>query len=103
MERCRRVSRALIGKTVSWAWGQFAGLFAGKGYESFSAFKKAYGAAGQGMAWHHIVEQNADNIAKFGAEKIHNTKNLIKLRTEKGVFMQIFRDIIHQNRNLLMV
>lgn len=74
----------LIGKTVSWAWGQFAGLFAGKGYESFSAFKKAYGAAGQGMAWHHIVEQNADNIAKFGAEKIHNTKNLIKLPHGKG-------------------
>ena len=74
----------LIGKTVSWAWRQFAGLFAGKGYESFSAFKKAYGAAGQGMAWHHIVEQNADNIAKFGAEKIHNTKNLIKLPHGKG-------------------
>ena len=74
----------LIGKTVSWAWGQFTGLFAGKGYESFSAFKKAYGAAGQGMAWHHIVEQNADNIAKFGAEKIHNTKNLIKLPHGKG-------------------
>lgn len=74
----------LIGKTVSWAWGQFAGLFAGKGYESFSALQKAYGAAGQGMAWHHIVEQNADNIAKFGAEKIHNTKNLIKLPHGKG-------------------
>ena len=74
----------LIGKTVGWAWGKFAGLFAGKGYESFSAFKKAYGAAGQGMAWHHIIEQNADNIAKFGAEKIHNTKNLIKLPHGKG-------------------
>lgn len=36
------------------------------------------------MAWHHIVEQNADNIAKFGAEKIHNTKNLIKLPHGKG-------------------
>lgn len=28
--------------------------------------------------------QNADNIAKFGAEKIHNTNNLIKLPHGKG-------------------
>ena len=74
----------LVGKAVGWAFGRFAGLFAGKGFASFSAFKKAYGAAGQGMAWHHIVEQNADNIARFGAEKIHNTKNLIRLPHGKG-------------------
>jgi len=36
------------------------------------------------MAWHHIVEQNADNIARFGAEKIHNTKNVIRLPHGKG-------------------
>ncbi|MBQ8614992.1 MAG: hypothetical protein IJ415_00255 [Clostridia bacterium] len=29
--------------------------------------------------WHHIVEQNSDNIAKFGAENIHNTGNLVKV------------------------
>ena len=74
----------LIGKTAGWAFGKIAGLFAGKGFESFSAFKRVYGAAGQGMAWHHIVEQNADNIARFGAEKIHNTKNLIRLPHGKG-------------------
>ena len=74
----------LVGKAVGWAFGKFADLFAGKGFASFSAFKKAYGAAGQGMAWHHIVEQNADNIARFGAEKIHNTKNLIRLPHGKG-------------------
>ena len=34
--------------------------------------------------WHHIVAQNADNIAKFGAEKIHNTYNLIKVPDGKG-------------------
>ena len=39
---------------------------------------------GEGYAWHHIVEQNADNIAKFGAERIHNTKNLIRLPNGKG-------------------
>lgn len=26
--------------------------------------------------WHHIVPQSKANIAKFGAEAIHNTKNL---------------------------
>jgi hypothetical protein len=27
--------------------------------------------------WHHIVEQHSANIAKFGAQAIHNTKNLV--------------------------
>jgi hypothetical protein len=49
------------------------------GFSSFNAFKKAYGSAGKGNAWHHIVEQYADNIAKFGANRIHNVNNLIKL------------------------
>lgn len=53
---------------------------AGKGgYSSFNAFKKAYGSAGKGNAWHHIVEQGSDNVSRFGAETIHNTNNLIKL------------------------
>ena len=60
------------------------GNVATKGYKSFSAFKKAYGAAGEGMAWHHIVEQNPSNIAKFGAERIHNINNVIKLPHGKG-------------------
>ena len=51
----------------------------GQGFSSFTAFKRAMGEAGEGLAWHHIVEQHADNIAKFGAEQIHNTSNLIKL------------------------
>lgn len=70
-----------------WAslWKSVKGIFASKkGYESFIAFKKAYGPAGKGMAWHHIVEQNADNIARFGAERIHNTRNLIRLPHGKG-------------------
>lgn len=36
------------------------------------------------MAWHHIVEQNADNLARFGADNIHNTNNLIKLPDTAG-------------------
>lgn len=50
-----------------------------QGFSSFNAFKRAHGAAGKGYAWHHIVEQHSDNVAKFGAESIHNVNNLIKL------------------------
>jgi hypothetical protein len=50
-----------------------------QGFKSFSAFKRAMGRAGDNMEWHHIVEQHESNITKFGAEKIHNTSNLIKL------------------------
>ena len=59
-------------------------LDGGIGFDSFYKFKKEYGAAGGGQAWHHIVEQHADNISKFGAQNIHNTKNLIKLPHGKG-------------------
>ncbi|MEM0942124.1 MAG: hypothetical protein AAGI25_20385, partial [Bacteroidota bacterium] len=48
-------------------------------FKSFSAFKRAMGPAGPGKAWHHIVEQNPANIAKFGAEAIHTMDNMIKL------------------------
>ncbi len=51
----------------------------GTGYKSFDAFKKANGPAGENQAWHHIVEQHSDNIAKFGAENIHNTGNLVNI------------------------
>ncbi|MEM6273496.1 MAG: hypothetical protein AAF998_29090, partial [Bacteroidota bacterium] len=59
-------------------------LDGGTGFDSFYLFKKEYGAAGGGQAWHHIVEQHADNVSKFGAQNIHNTKNLIKLPHGKG-------------------
>jgi RHS repeat-associated protein len=51
----------------------------GRGYSSFNSFKYSEGSAGQGMAWHHIVEQNAANASRFGAQAIHNTNNLIRL------------------------
>lgn len=55
-----------------------------RGFKSFSAFKNAMGSAGKGKAWHHIVEQNPANIAKFGENAIHNTSNLMKLPHGKG-------------------
>ncbi|MBI9069009.1 MAG: hypothetical protein JEZ09_17060 [Salinivirgaceae bacterium] len=53
-------------------------------YNSFSAFKRAMGPAGKGMAWHHVVEQNPSNKATFGPKAIHNTNNIMKLPHGKG-------------------
>ena len=50
-----------------------------EGFKTFREFKNAYGPAGTGYAWHHIVEQTPSNIAKFGPEKIHNINNMIRL------------------------
>lgn len=56
----------------------------GNGYKSFEAFKNAEGKAGDGWAWHHIVNQTTENIEKFGEETIHNTNNLVRLPDNKG-------------------
>ena len=76
------VAGAAAGKAIGLISKSLKG--AGVGFNTFNEFKKVYGSAGDGMAWHHIVEQNADNIARFGAKKIHNTNNLIKLPHGKG-------------------
>jgi len=65
-----------------------ASVAAKGGFSSFNTFKRAYGSAGTGNAWHHIVEQNADNVARFGAENIHNVNNLVKLPHGKGMIHQ---------------
>ncbi len=44
-------------------------------FESFDAFKKAMGSAGEGMEWHHIVEQS--KVDQFGAAAIHSTSNIV--------------------------
>ena len=54
------------------------------GYSSFYQFKKAFGSAGKGNAWHHVVEQNPANLSKFSAKRIHSINNLIKLPNGKG-------------------
>ena len=53
-------------------------------FASFYAFKKSMGSAGRGFAWHHIVEQTPSNIARFGAKRIHNVNNIIKLPNGKN-------------------
>jgi hypothetical protein len=54
------------------------------GYRSFDSFKYHQGRAGIGYAWHHIVSQLPANIAKFGEQAIHNTKNLVRLPDHAG-------------------
>jgi RHS repeat-associated protein len=58
---------------------QTAANTAGRGYRSFSAFKRVEGIAGENQAWHHIVEQTPSNVERFGAINIHNSENLVKL------------------------
>ena len=55
------------------------GKFGGLGYHSFNAFKRAQGKAGDGMQWHHIVEQNPANKARFSPYQLHNVDNLVRI------------------------
>jgi len=66
----------LVGKAIS--------KIGAKGYKSYKDFKEAHGKAGEGMSWHHIVEQNPSNLKKFKPEMLHNTKNITKLPFGKG-------------------
>ena len=50
-----------------------------KGFSSFDAFKRAFGGEGQDRAWHHVVEQHADNVTRFGAESIHTATNMVNI------------------------
>ena len=51
--------------------------------QSYVALKKVIGSArdsiGDGFQWHHIVEQNAENVSTFGQEAIQSTRNIIAL------------------------
>jgi hypothetical protein len=53
------------------------------GFQTFNDFKDAFGAAGKGLAWHHIVEQ-AVNSGRFAREILHNPANLFRLPHGKG-------------------
>ncbi|MFE8598319.1 SitA5 family polymorphic toxin [Archangium violaceum] len=55
-------------------------LFNGhRAWRSHSGITNALGSPGKGKRWHHIVEQHASNIKRFGPEAIHNTENVIPL------------------------
>jgi len=53
-----------------------------RSYRSFEAFKRAEGVAGEGMQWHHIVEQNPYNKTQFSPELLQSTDNLVSIPTE---------------------
>jgi RHS repeat-associated protein len=53
-----------------------------QGFKTFRAFKKFYGAAEEGLQWHHVVEQGGGRVARFGPEAIHNIENLVQVPTE---------------------
>lgn len=53
-----------------------------RSFGSMSSFRRAMGSVGPKMEWHHIVEQTPGNTARFGAEAIHNTKNVIRLNVD---------------------
>jgi hypothetical protein len=50
------------------------GLVAGRSFGSFAALKRSLGPAGEGMAWHHVVEQS--KVDEFGKGAIHNAANV---------------------------
>ena len=52
---------------------------AGQGFNTFNDAKKAFGSAGEGKHWHHIVEQSQIQKSGFDSTQIHNTNNLIAI------------------------
>ena len=55
-----------------------------RGFSSFPQFKRFWGSAGSGRAWHHIVEQTPANVTQFGAEAMHNPSNMVPLAHGQG-------------------
>ena len=51
-------------------------------FKSFDQLKRELGAAGEGKVWHHIVEQRAANVERFGTEAIHNTQNVVPISAD---------------------
>jgi hypothetical protein len=55
---------------------------ASQSFKSFDSLKRSLGPAGEGQVYHHIVEQRAANVQRFGAETIHNTQNVVAVPRE---------------------
>ncbi len=62
-------------------WDDLSGAMAAN-RKAFRQFKAEYGSAGPNMDWHHLVEQNSVNVARFGPAAIQNSTNLIRLNRE---------------------
>jgi RHS repeat-associated protein len=69
---------ALKRDPVGLAFASVGFLPAAHSFSSFGSLKVYLGSAGQGMAWHHIVEQS--QTLEFGAAAINSTANIVKVR-----------------------
>lgn len=78
-------------------------------FNGYNEFKKAYGAAGDGLEWHHIVEQSQALKSGFDLSKINDAQNIVAIdasihRKISGYYSRIvpgtgmsFRDYISKN------
>lgn len=57
------------------------------GYGSFRQLKKVLGDAGEGMEWHHVVEQSQIVKSGFSPQQIHNVDNVLAI--DKTIHRQI--------------
>ena len=48
-------------------------------FDTYKAFKKQYGKAGDGYEWHHIVEQSQVRNGSVMAQDVYSVKNTIRL------------------------
>jgi RHS repeat-associated protein len=48
-------------------------------YKSFSEFKSANGPAGEGMQWHHVVEQSQVERSGFDVSRINSSENVMAI------------------------
>jgi hypothetical protein len=54
-------------------------------FKSFNALKKALGPAGEGKAWHHLVEQSqVGKRAYFAVGDVQNINNVVSVPTGSG-------------------
>jgi hypothetical protein len=53
-----------------------------RGFKSFGKFKEVFGEAGEGRAWHHIVEQSQQS--KFGPDMVQNPQNIAAVAEGAG-------------------
>lgn len=66
-------------------------------FKNFEALKRAYPNT-PGMVWHHIVEQRAANIDRFGAEAIHNMGNVVEVSPDLNSALNAF----YSSKNFLV-
>jgi hypothetical protein len=67
----------LIPSSVGKYGDELIALVGRKGFDTFNQLKKYLGPAGDGMEWHHIVEQGQIIKSGFSPRTIHNTGNVI--------------------------